>query len=89
MGLTFLADGGLGGLSAGDFWDFLSSVFAKELFDVFFFEALNLFVKREKKKIKKPLTTHVRYFTELAVHVSWRCVILLVSCVFFFSSKFY
>lgn len=50
MGLTFLADGGLGGLSAGDFWDFLSSVFAKELFDVFFFEALNLFVKREKKK---------------------------------------
>lgn len=36
MGLTFLADGGLGGLSAGDFWDILSSAFAKELFDVFF-----------------------------------------------------
>lgn len=50
MGLTFLADGGLGGLSAGDFWDILSSVFAKELFDVFFFKLLTFLWKEKKKK---------------------------------------
>ena len=82
MGLTFLADGGLGGLSAGDFWDILSSVFAKELFDVFFFKLLT-FLWKEKKKLKN-LSPHMLDILQSWQFVYHGGVLFLLLVVYFF-----